>query len=195
MDVHISTDPPNCGCGLMTIERMNALLTLDRESFGSKRIYPQEQMLFPNIQFTCSGQVVKWIVGASYTSGEYYSELQIWRPTSDNTFQKLNSTVTTVLAEVRSGIYEFVVDPPFPVQPGDVLGIFQPPELESRLLIDYDGRDSGMNYYLPLDGDTIQPSHTFVDISESGWQSGTILPLVSVEIGKFTDRNVLYSRK
>ena len=182
-------DPPNCGCGLVTGERMKTLLALDRDSFGIKNIFPQEQGIFPNIQFTCTGRVVKWIIGASYAaflSGvEYFSELQIWRPTSNTTFQKLNGTITTVSTEVPSGIYEFVVEPPLPVQPGDILGIFQPPLLDSRLLVDYDSGENAKMFYLPLMNNIVQPAHTSVDVNVGGWETGTVLPLVSVEIGKF----------
>ena len=63
-------------------------------------------------------------------------------PIRDATFQKLNGMVLAASARVLSGIYEFVVDPPLPVQPGDVLGIFRPLLLNSKLLVHYDPGDN-----------------------------------------------------
>ena len=181
-----NVDPPNCGCGLVTTERMKALLKLNREDFGTRNVFPQEQLLYPNSQFTCSGHVVKWIFGAMFMSTrEINPELQIWRPISNTTFQKLYGSIITSSVEVTSGIYEFAVNPPLPVKPGDILGVFQPPLVRSKLLVEFDtAAENPMNFYLPLGATALEPSHTFVDIAVGNWQRGTILPLVTAQICK-----------
>ena len=171
---------------MVTTERINALLTVDRGVIIDNKInYPQEQTIFPGIRFTCSGQVAKWIIGATYSNdGDHYPELQIWRPNGNARFQKLNGTFA-VAAEKTKGLYEFIVDPPLPFQPNDVLGVFQPSKRNSRLLIDYDSRGGLLNFYLPLDRNQVEPSHTFVDARSDGWDIGSAVPYVALEIGEF----------
>ena len=179
------TDPPNCGCGFVTLDRINTLLTADRQSFGPKTFFPQEQVIYPGTSFTESGQLLRWIVGGTYktTSEDFYPELQLWRPTGTSTYQKLNGTTIAPLAKIRSGIYQFPLVQPFPFQPGDVLGLFQPPERSSKLLVDHDGGVHANNAYLRLNSDQRVPFHTSVDIS--AWETGTALALVFVVIGKY----------
>ena len=75
---------------------------------------------------------------------------------------------------------------PLSFQPGGVLGLFQPPLLDSRLLVDY---DTGIVYYLPLSSEQLEPGHTVVDIRDL--QTANNLPLVSVVIGKYSITIVL----
>ena len=169
---------------MVTTERMNALLTVDREMFGDKGIYPQEQVIFPNTKFTCSGWVTKWIMGATYFRGSHYPELQIWRPSGGGTYQKLNSTIAAPAGEEAIGIYEFVVDPPIPFQSDDVLGLFQPSLQNSRLLVNYDSGGDLSHFYLPLSSSQVEPSHTLVDVNSDSWETGKPIPLIAIEIGE-----------
>ena len=179
------TDPPNCGCGFVTLDRINTLLTTDRQSFGPKTFFTQEQVIFPGTRFTESGHLLKWIVGGTYmtASENFYPELQLWRPTGSTTYQKLNGTIIAPPAEIRSGIYEFPIVDPFPFQPGDVLGVFQPSSQSSKLLVDYDGGEHANNFFIRLSSTQRISFHTSVDVS-TGWETGTALALVSVVIGK-----------
>ena len=46
--------------------------------------------------------------------------------------QELNYTIAAAVEEEVSGIYyEFIVDPPLPFQPDDILGVFQPSQQNS----------------------------------------------------------------
>ena len=179
----VNLDPPNCACGTVTLDRINTLLTGSREGFGSRNIFPQQQVIFPNIHFTDSGKLLMWIVGGTYISQNpmIYPELQLWRQTGSTTYQKVNGTTLTAPVAERSGIYRFPVQH-LSFQPGDVLGLFQPPLLESRLLVDYDTGDNPIVYYLPLSSEQLEPVHTVVDIRDL--QTANNLPLVSVVIGK-----------
>ena len=174
---------------MVTAERMNALLTVNREMFGDKGIYSQQQVIFLNIKFTCSGWVTKWIVGATYSSGSYYPELQIWRPSGSGTYQKLNGTFAAAAGEKNNGIYEFIVDPPLPFQPDDILGLFQPSEQNSRLLVDYDSE--GDLLHLSLNSSQVEPSHTLIDVtSADNFQIGRQVPLIAVEIGELSNAQI-----
>lgn len=181
------TDPPNCGCGVLTVGRITTLLNRNRNDFGFRTVFPQEQSIFPNIQFTEHGKVVRWVMGGSniILSRTSFPELQIWRPMGGNTYKKLNGTTVSTLVQLTTGVYELAVANPLPFQPGDILGLFQPPLLRSILSIHYDSSNHAENYYLPLSEITMEPTHTFIDVNMGDWKIGHVLPLVSVEIGKF----------
>jgi len=150
---------------------------------GTKKSYDQEQLIFPDIKFTCSGHVVKWIMGGEWNEGgDYYPQLQIWRPSGDSMYHRHSGSNTTTAVMIEDGVYELSVCPIL-VEPGDVLGILQPSSDISRLQVDYDdGRDSTC-HYASIDG---MPAHTDVDINDIPSCTNTGIPLVTVEIGKLS---------
>ena len=58
---YFTTDPPGCGCGFMSVERMRILRGL--ETVGSTTNPAQRRQITPDIKFTCDGMITKWIVG------------------------------------------------------------------------------------------------------------------------------------
>ena len=183
----LPTDPPGCGCGFMTLERMYRLLSIAPFSTGMRGSYSQQQLIFPDIRFTCSGVLVKWIVGGEWNENtvDVYPDLQIWRPMGDSTYMRVHSTTISAALESENDVYEFAVSPPIPVQPGDVLGVFQPWSGRSRLQVDYDSSGRSMSYYMTIESDQVEPSHSTIAIdSAQGLITGATLPLVSVETGE-----------
>ena len=67
-------------------------------------------------------------------------------------YVKLNSTVVSATSREKYDVYEYTVDPPLPFQPGDILGVLQPDNEDSRLQIDYDTAGDSM-YYSTRSGD------------------------------------------
>ena len=163
----------------MSVERMNRLLGTQIDT--SRESYQEKQLIMPDIQFTCTGEVVKWIMGGRWGGGQRYPELQIWRPSNGTMYQRVNSTTISAAMERDDDVYEFIPDPPIPFQPGDVLGVFQPSN--SRLQVDYDNDGSSVYYYIDAE-DQVVSSHTTFDISREDVETQTALPLVSLEIGK-----------
>ena len=156
------------------MERVIALLP----PVGLRRIFSDKQLIFPDITFTCSGEVVKWIMGGKWNNDRNsYPELQIWRPSGGTTYSKEQSTTIMPMSEEDDRVYEFPVEPPLPFQPGDILGVRQPDKDDSRLQVDYE--DGGDSVYYQKD---IDDSQEF-DITDGDVM--TDLPLVTVEIGEF----------
>ena len=122
----------------MSVERVYALLGIPPLQTGDRRDFNNQQLIFPSITFTCSGEVVKWIMAGKWNDQEdrdKFPELQIWRSSGDSTYQKQNSTVISVTSREDDDVYEFSVVPPLPFQPGDILGLRQPPRGVSRLQV------------------------------------------------------------
>lgn len=149
-----------------------------------RKDFSDRHMIFPHITFTCSGEVVQWIVAGKWNNGnrQKYPELQIWRPSGGAAYVKMNSTALSPDERENDDVYEYRVEPPLPFQPGDVLGVWQPHRADSRLQVRYDNAGDSVYYYTT--GATGN-SNSF-DTTANGVATETDVPLVTVEIGKFS---------
>ena len=165
----------------MSVERVYALLGIPPLQTGYRREFNYWQLIFPSIRFTCSGEVVKWIMAGRWRGGnrDQFPELQIWRVSGDTVYQKQNSIVVSVTSQEDDDMYEFPVTPPLPFQPGDILGLRQPRGSDSRLQVRYDNGGDSVYY-----GTGANQNDDIFDISGSGVTTSTGIPLVTVEIGK-----------
>ena len=86
----------------------------------------QQQRVFPDITFTCSGSISKWIVGAGTGGGSSPpSELQIWRRAGQD-YTKVGSTQLTAQSPTSDpNVYEYILSSPLGFQEGDILGVYQ----------------------------------------------------------------------
>ena len=176
------SDPPDCGCGFMSEERMRYVLELD--TIPSLWITSQRQQVSPEMRFTCDGMITKWIVGANFDDRDnLYPELQIWRNTGDTKYEKINGTLIEFQTSSSSNVYEYEDFPPVPVKSGDILGIFLPRDSVSRLRLRSESSGSPTQYYLPTVGATSSP-HDEIDIQDNSVQMAAYHPLVTVEFGK-----------
>ena len=179
--IAVRTDPPGCGCGFMASERVYALRNIPPLMTGSREEFNTGQMIFPNITFSCSGHVTKWILAAKWNNNKpQFPDLQIWKPTGDGIYEKRGSTTIMWMEQKEDDeVYEFQVHPPLLFMAGDILGLFQPNPGQSRLEVRYDD-DISPEFY------AIDESSDMFTISTSGVLSTTGIPLVTVEIGKLT---------
>ena len=176
------TDPTDCACGFMSAERVSALLGTPKHEIA--RSFPDQQLaIFPDITFTCSGEVVRWIMGGTFRNlGGESPELQIWRPLGDSVYQKVNSTFVYVLSDEPDSVYEYTVDPPLPFQPGDILGVFHPDSRDVVLELDYD-RESTSVYYTQYSS-VIESGNSLFDLNGENVKVESGTPLVSAAVGK-----------
>ncbi len=144
-----------------------------------------QQRIIPDITFTCSGTVTKWIVSAGNPPSDAdklpdrLPEVQFWRKsaTGSEIYTKIHGM--TLLFGVESGpqIYEYNISA-VDVQPGDILGTFEPDASSLRLY--YTDQYGPGNYY------KITTSTAFNgDFNVAGVDGSTNdMPLVTVEISK-----------
>ncbi len=141
--------------------------------------HKEQQRIIPDITFTCSGTVTRWIVAANWQSDEDFPEVQIWRETATGSgvYAKVHGMTLPVGGKNGSQIYEYNTAP-VDVQPGDILGMFEPNG--SWLKLYYTSKYGPVNYYI---GTTV-PS---VDFDIAGADGSTNdMPLVTVEISKLS---------
>ena len=147
----------------------------------------RRQQITPDIRFTCDGMITKWIVGADWNNGNsLYPELQIWRSSGNDMYQKINGTFIQVDTENEDRVYEYDNFAPIPFQAGDILGVFVPPNGDSKLRLRAESEPGPTNYYIrTADSDTVSP-YDSIDLQQDTPQvsSSVYLPLVTVEIGK-----------
>lgn len=164
----------------MSVERMKILLGLDR--VGHSIYASRRQQLTPGMRFTCDGMITKWIIGADWTSFGLYPELQVWRPTGEDTYHKINGTIIAPSISRPDKIFTYTDFAPIPFEAGDVLGMFMPYHLFIIPKAEYGG--SYTNYYISMEnsGEMISP-HETINLQQSYMLTSIYHPLVSVEIG------------
>ena len=133
-----------------------------------------QQRLFPDITFTCNGSITKWIVGGTTDNRESLEpELQIWRNTGGTNYTKVGFSLLP-FSTLVSNVAEYTLSTPLEFQEGDILGVYQPKEGDSALVVYYQERDGPLNYE---EGSNPLSSVTLID-SRFKYD----YPLVTVEI-------------
>ena len=185
-DCFIYLAPADCGCGFMSEERVHALLTStydgDLDDFREKA-----QFLFPSLNFTCSGRIMKWIVVGRYRkfNGEF-PELHLWRKLGNlsGLYKKINNTgtVLSVISEKDDDVYEFIPSTTLIAQPGDIVGLYTPNRPIFRP--EYDENRNILYYWNSArqDRDSEDSEEDVFEIFDSRTSFGS--PLITVEICK-----------
>ena len=162
----------------MSVDRIELLL----RSRNIKVKISGRQQITPSMNITCHGILTKWIIGANWNkSRKFFPQLQIWDKTRGKTYKLINSTQVEVEEESYSNVYEFDVCPPIPVQPGYVLGVFLPPEADSKLSLRAEKSREPVNFYV---SPSIVVDMIDLNVNNSILLNDTYNPLVSVEIGE-----------
>ena len=160
---------------------------------GSLTVPYEQQRIIPGISFNCSGAITSWTIGAEWDTGgnhDYFPHLQIWRSTScaTNTFVLVGDVELFVAGGDERPRDDYVFsgtpDPPLEFEAGDILGLFQPRESRSRVRVYYDTSAGPTNYYIDTGNDNQPSLSSFITTSADGTEDS--LPLVTIEIGKFT---------
>ena len=136
-------------------------------------------MLIPDINFTCNGTITRWIVGAEWEGDNTpaYTELQIWRMSSNNEYIKIAGTNIIVGSENVSEVYE--IENQLTIQEGDIFGYFQPKKGDSELNLCLEKSDRITTYHINVDDDLIPPAIDSVFQIDQDTQD-TRYPLIAV---------------
>lgn len=98
---------------------------------GRTVLRQSEQIIIPDIKFTCSGTLTQWRFVAQRfgVSGgrNKYPELQIWRPQNRWIYNKIYSESFWPQSTGQRNVYTHTPSTPVAYQSGDVFGIYHPP--------------------------------------------------------------------
>ena len=164
------------------------------------------QWIFPNIKFTCSGEVSEWILRVNTTTTEpndvhrSIPQISIWRVSVDFPEQTsyiqhsiTNETLATVTVTDDS-IYRYRLSQPVQVQSGDILGIVMPVEEEENrrsvkpFFLDLGLPEANLSIFSCArlgSSDTIFIRHNDQPCGTGHRTQTRYLPQISVIIGKF----------
>ena len=181
--VTVSQQADYCTSGFMSLDRIEAAVKGSRMSvdhvLGDLVLFPtlNEQVIVPDINFTCNGSILSWTFGAQLdNNSQAYTELQIWRSSGDGSYTKVGSTTFMLEEESSTQIYQSTLTSPLPFQAGDILGFFQH-SMSAHLQFEDVGSGHPL-YYVMQDS----PSDQFT-IGDSSLFHG-IRMLINVETGK-----------
>ena len=143
------SEADECTSGFMSVDRMDDILDNEGDLFPG---FPNNQAIFPEVNFTCSGSIQSWVFGAQWEGNTVsYTELQIWRPGSeDGVYSKVgNTTIMTEEPRTEHSLYQYSLSSPLTFQAGDVLGFYQPEPSRSQLTLIGEGEARGrqLGYY------------------------------------------------
>ena len=171
----------------MSEERLGFILQLD--TVGLPVMTDGRQQITPDMRFICDGMITKWIIGAEWSSdGDYNPELQLWRSNETGVYHKISGTHLSAISQSQmqvyeyEQVYEYANFPPIPVKAGDVLGVFIPPDGQSKLRLRAEGEAGPVNYYIPTGGATESPYNSVNILDAQLVSSATYHPLVTVEM-------------
>lgn len=159
---------------------------------ANSRHYYGQQVVFPDLSFNCSGLLKTWIFEASVHKPKkkpksclQAPQLHVWRKSTTTEYRLVHNTTVQIGTESSNmpgscKVYNNSLEPSFPVQAGDILGIYQPVKDCSSLKIHlYPNSDARTKIFYK---DCSEPlSILFTD--ESRVRNDSI-PLVSVVIGE-----------
>ena len=143
-----------------------------------------EHRIFPDINFTCSGSLTKWIVGGT-VGNALGGEVQIWRRNngSENDYTKVGYSILNATDPDNDSVYEYIPDPPLEFQEGDILGVYQQRGDDSRMRVFYHETTGPANYRRRSSVDVAPPAPSTLN-NPSLVVSQYDYPLVTVEICK-----------
>ena len=134
--------------------------------------YSNNEEYFPDIGFTCNGNITHIIIGAQDQNRVELSQIRFWRLLDGREYEQTGSSYSLVYNDANdpstTNLRWYNLSQPLQVQNGDVLGIYQPMEMESDLTIYYQKESGPPNY------DNNGTLNNFNDY-----------PLVSVIFGKY----------
>ena len=134
--------------------------------------YNDNEKYFPDIGFTCNGNITHIIIGAQDQDGTQLPQIRFWRLLDEGEYEQTGSFYSFVYNDANdpstTNLRWYNLSQPIQVQNGYVLGLYQPTKMESDLTVYYQKESGPPNY------DNNGILNNFIDY-----------PLVSVIFGKY----------
>ena len=118
-----------------------SLLDYRARRIGINRIgtrLDDEIRILSDIQFNCSTIINSVILGIDVRPNrDYFPSVQIWRPTGEDVYAFVPDTERFIFYTTenvsRTGVYDYPLEPPLEVEPGDLLAFSQPSQGSSSV--------------------------------------------------------------
>ena len=105
---------------------------------------------FPDIGFTCNGNITHIIIGAEEDGGNELSQIFLWRLSDGGEYEQTGSSYSLVYNDANdpstTNLRWYNLSQPIQVQNGDVLGIYQPRQDDNDMRLYYQENSGPPNY-------------------------------------------------
>ena len=103
--------------------------------------YSEIERFFPDIGFTCDGNITQIIIGARDYSQSQLPQIRFWRLSDGGEYEQTGSSYSFVYNDANdpstTNLRWYNLSQPIQVQNGDVLGIYQPVRWDSDFFLHY----------------------------------------------------------
>ena len=180
-------DSPQCISGFISSDEIK----IQAREITCVSGYSDDERFFPDIGFTCDGNITHIIIGAEDRNGIELPQIRFWRLSDREEYEQTGTNYSLVYNDANdpstTNLRWYNLSQPIQVQNGDVLGIYQPMESNSDLRLYYQDNNGPPNYELENNGNILDTENDY--------------PLVSIIFGRclviymfytITIYNVLY---
>ena len=112
--------------------------------------YNSTERFFPDIGFTCNGNITHIIIGAEDENGTQFPQICFWRKSNGELYKQTGINYSLVHNNTNdpstTNLRWYNLSQPIQVQNGDVLGIHQPREMDSDLTLYFQEVSGPPNY-------------------------------------------------
>ena len=162
-------DSPQCISGFISSDEIKI------QARGITRVFGYNnniQRFFPDIGFTCNGNITHIIIGAENQKGTKLPQIRFWRLSEEGEYEQTGTNYSLVYNDANdpstTNLRWYNLSQPIQVQNGDTLGIYQPGKMNSDLTLNFQVNSGPPNYN--VNGNLINQNR---------------YPLVSVIFGKY----------
>ena len=112
--------------------------------------YSEIERFFPDIGFTCDGNITQIIIGARDYSQSQLPQIRFWRLSDGGEYEQTGSSYSLVYNDANdpstTNLRWYNLSQPIQVQNGDVLGIYQPHQHDNDMRLYYQENSGPPNY-------------------------------------------------
>ena len=135
-----------CISGFMTSDEIK----IQAREITEVKEYSNKERYFPDIGFTCNGNITHIIIGAEDRDKTQLPQIYFWRLSDEGQYEQTGSFYSLVYNDANdpstTNLRWYNLSQPIQVQNGDVLGIYQPRKMNSDLTIYYQKESGPPNY-------------------------------------------------
>ena len=174
-------DSPQCISGFISSDEIK----IQARKITKVKEYDNDERFFPDIGFTCNGNITHIIIGAKNHNKDKLPQIRFWRLLDGGEYEQTGSSYPLVYNDANdpstTNLRWYNLSQPIQVQNRNVLGISQPNKGKSDLILYYQENSGPPNYE-----------------SNENMDDENNYPLVSIIFGKYfktyklTMYNVLY---
>ena len=139
-------DSPQCLSGFISSDEIK----IQAREITRVRGYNDDKRFFPDIGFTCNGNITHIIIGTEDQDGTQLPQICFWRLSDGGEYEQTGSSYSLVYNDANdpstTNLRWYNLSQPIQVQNGDVLGISQPKEIGSDLTLYYQEYNGPPNY-------------------------------------------------